>query len=162
MSFLSFPLINGYEPSFASIEVKIVGTGIVIPLPGIKAINYNDKLARSKIFGNSVNPMGRTRGQVTPSGSIEFYKRMWGEASALMSNNGMYGISEGSWAILVTYAEAGMTVTRDVLEGASVINPDSSNSEGTDATVVKCELDLMGILWNGVSRSLSSNNIITA
>ena len=159
MPFLPYPLINGYEPSFASIEVKIAGSGLVIPLPGIKAINYNDKLARAKIFGNSVNPQGRTRGQVTPGGSIEFYRRQWGEASALLSSNGLWGVSEQSWSISVMYAEVGMPVVVDLLEGASIINPDSSNGEGTDAAIVKCELDLMGILWNGVSRSLG--NVIT-
>jgi hypothetical protein len=159
--FLPYPLINGYEPSFASIEVQLAGSGLVRPLPGIKAINYNDKTARAKIFGHSVSPQGRTRGQVTPSGSIEFYKRQWGTTSALLSGGGAWGISERSWIITVLYAEVGMTPTRDVLEGVSIISPDSSNSEGTDASVVKCELDLMLILWNGVSKSLSSRNVMS-
>jgi hypothetical protein len=159
--FLPYPLINGYEPSFASIELKIAGSGVILPAPGIKAINYNDKTARAKIFGNSVLPQGRTRGQVTPSGSVEFYRRQWDSALQILTGSGAWGISERSWVVTVTYAEVGFSPIMDVLEGVSFINPDSSNSEGTDAAVVKLELDLMKILWNGVATSLSTNNIIT-
>jgi hypothetical protein len=159
-----YPLINGFEYSFASIEVELIGNqGVRLPLPGIKAINYNDKLARAKVFGNSVAPQGRTRGQVTPSGSIEFYRRQWESACNVLSNYGAWGISERAWTIIVLYGEMGITPTRDVLEGVSVINPDASNGEGTDASVIKCELDIMKpILWNGKSRSLSSNTLLTA
>src|SRR5512145_992420 len=97
---LPYPQINGFEPSFASIEVKIIGSGLVLPLPGIKAINYSVKLARAKIFGNSVNPHARTRGQLTPGGSIEFYRHQWAAALAILTSNRPWGISEKSWSII--------------------------------------------------------------
>jgi hypothetical protein len=156
-----YPLINGFEYSFASIELELTGNGFMIPFNGFKAINYNDKLTRSKLYGNSVNPQGRTRGQVVSSGSIEFYRRQWATACDVLSGYGVWGISERSWTMVIVYGELGITPTTDILEGVSIINPDSSNGEGTDAAVVKCELDLMGIKWNGISRSLSSNNLMT-
>jgi hypothetical protein len=155
---LPYPLINGYEPSFCSIEVKIVGSGVVLPLPGIKAINYSDPLTRSTIYGHSVHPAGRTRGQLKPAGSIEFYKRQWTQVVDVLTSNGLWGIAERSWGVTVMYGELGMTPTVDLLDGVSLHSPDMSNSEGTEASVVKCTLDIMAILWNGKNRSLSAGS----
>jgi hypothetical protein len=130
-------------------------------LPGIKAINYNDKLKRAKIYGNSPNPLGRNRGEVAPSGSIEFYRRQWKEVLNLLTGGGAWGLSEKSWLITVQYSEVGMSPVVDILEDASINSPDSSNSEGTDASVVKCELDLMQILWDKNKVSISQKDMTT-
>lgn len=156
MSFPQYPMVNGYEPSFSSIEVTFTSTGIVLPVPGIKAISYQDPLTRATIYGNSVSPIGRTRGQLKPAGSIEFYQRTWSTVLLQLTGNGLWGFSEQTWTISVIRGEVGFTPTVDVLTGVSIHSPDSSNTEGTEASVVKCTLDILDILWGGVNKSLSS------
>lgn len=154
--FPQYPMVNGYEPSFSSIEVTLASNSLVLPVPGIKAISYQDPLTRATIYGNSVSPIGRTRGQLKPAGSIEFYRRTWSTVLEALTGNGLWGFSEQTWTISVTYGEVGFTPTVDVLTGVSFHSPDSSNTEGTEASVIKCTLDLMGILWGGANKSLSS------
>jgi hypothetical protein len=158
---LPYPLINGYEPSFASIEATLAGTGLLLPLPSIKAISYKDSLTSAKIYGNSPFPQGRTRGQLAPAGSIEFYRRQWGAVQTALSGNGLWGISERSWVITVTYAETGFQTIMDVLEGVRIHSPDFSGNEGTEALTVKCDIDIMKIILGGKATSLSQKNIMT-
>ena len=158
---LPSPLINGYEPSFASIAATLAGSGLLVPLPGIKSISYKDSLTSSKVYGNSPFPQGRTRGQLAPAGSIEFYRRQWGAVQLALSGNGLWGISERSWVITITYAETGFQTIMDVLEGVRIHSPDFNGTEGTEALTVKCDIDIMKILMGGKATSLTQKNIIT-
>ncbi len=160
MSFdvLPYPLINGYEPSFASIEAKLAGSGLIIPMPSIKSISYKDALTSTKIYGNSPFAQGRTRGQLNATGSIEFYRRQWIAVLSALTNNGVGGLSEKSWVITVAYAETGFTTMMDVLDGVRIHSPDSSQNEGAEALTVKCEIDIMKILHNAKQPSLSWAN----
>jgi hypothetical protein len=159
---LAYPIINGYEPSYSSIEIVLGGTSLPTPLPGIKAISYKEPLKNSKLFANSVYAQGRTRGQVEPAGSIEFYKRMWDAAIEILSGGGLWGYAEKSWSINICYAETGFGVVTDVLEGVRFHSPDQSNTEGTDALTVKCELDILKpIKWHQRITALSQGLPIT-
>jgi hypothetical protein len=161
MSTPAYPIINGFVPSFASVEIKLAGTSGAMSLPGVKSINYKDALSISKVYGNSPRPQGRTRGQLAATGSIEFYRDMWDAATLLLSGGGAWGFAEKSWVIPITYAETLYRTTCDTLIGVRVHSPDTSPSEGTEALTVKCELDIMQIEWNGFSQ-LSNSNIFTA
>ncbi len=164
MSAPAYPIINGFVPSFASVEIRLAGTAGALsaagalPLPGVKSINYKDPLTISKVYGNSPRPVGRTRGQLAPSGSIEFYRDMWDAAVSLLTGAGAWGFAEKSWVMPITYAETLYRTTCDTLIGVRIHSPDTSPTEGTEALTVKCELDIMQIQWNGTGQ-LSNMNI---
>jgi hypothetical protein len=62
-----------------------------------------------------------------------------------------------SYVINVSYAETGAPMITDVLQQVRFHSPDLTNSEGTEALTVKCELDILKpILWSGTS-ALSGN-----
>jgi hypothetical protein len=152
MSAPAYPVINGYVPSYASVEVNLGGDTGGTNLPGVKSISYKEALAMSRIYGNSVNPQGRTRGQLTASGSIEFYRDQWDAVIALLSGTGSWGFSEKQWTLNITYAETPLTTACDVLIGVRFHSPDTSPAEGTEALTVKCEMDVMQVKWNGVGQ----------
>src|SRR5512147_2600207 len=104
MSAPAYPIINGYVPSFASVEVNLGGQTGGTNLPGVKSINYKEALAMARIYGNSVNPQGRTRGQLAASGSVEFYRDQWDAVVAILSGNGAWGFAEKQWTLSISYA----------------------------------------------------------
>lgn len=158
---LQYPLINGYEYSYASVEMNISGIGVFAPLPSVKSISYKEALTSATIYGNSPFPQGRTRGQIKGTGSIEFYRRQWDAVAAILSGGGLWGFSEKSYVINVSYAEAGAPMIMDVLQQVRFHSPDLTNSEGTEALTVKCELDILKpILWSGAS-ALSMSPLFT-
>lgn len=147
---LQYPQVNGFKTSFCSIEMRVNGG---LQLPGIKSISYKEALSFGKVYGNSPNKQGRTRGQLDGTGSIEVYQDQWYALLDRVTLMGARGLSEGSDAITITYAEVGALLTRtDVLPGVRFHSPDFSGSEGTDALTVKVEFDILGpIVWNGTS-----------
>jgi hypothetical protein len=87
---------------------------------------------------------------------------MWDQAVIVLSGNGLYGFSERSYTVNVSYSETGYGTISDVLTGVRVHSPDLTNSEGTDALTVKCELDILNpILWNGMAGALTRAPLYT-
>lgn len=61
-----FPLINGSEPGFSSINLNILGSTVV----GITGIKYEMKQEKSNEYGLGELPVSRSYGVKEPSGSI--------------------------------------------------------------------------------------------
>jgi hypothetical protein len=140
-----YPDINGNRTSFCSIELGFTG----IPVKGIKSINYREKHDIPAIYGTSAKPIGRTRGRVSFEGDIEFYQAEWNSLLPFLTLAGAFGFAELSRVLTIVYAEKlspQHTVT-DVIVGARLNSPDSSNSEGTEASTIKCSISMMDIKW---------------
>lgn len=147
-----YPDVNGIRTSYCSIELVIQ----LIQLKGVKSINWRDPTTIPKIWGTSATPIGRTRGQNDPDGDIEFYQQEFDFMLPVLSRAGIFGFSETSNVIQVSYAELlspEATVSRTLI-GARVHSPESTNQEGTDATAIKCGLSLMGVVWGKGFQSL--------
>jgi hypothetical protein len=142
---ISYPEVNGHRTSYCSIELGIDGTRI----KGVKSINYKDEVEIGELYGTSSNRIGRTRGRSKPGGDIEIYQAEWEEyLLPKLARNGAIGFAELSWTITVTYSELGLSRTvTDRLIGVRFLSADKSNSEGTDALVVKCTLDVMRVMF---------------
>lgn len=141
-----YPDVNGIRTSYASIELAFNGG---YKLKGIKSINFRQPHTVPKIWGTSAKPIGRTRGQEDSDGDIEFYQQEFDFMLPILSRAGVFGFSETGNLITVSYAELlspEVTVTR-ALVGTRLISPDSSNSEGPEASTVKCSLSIMDIVW---------------
>lgn len=163
MAILQYPQVNGFKTSFCSIEMRINGG---LQLPGLKSINYKESLTQGKVYGNSPFKQGRTRGQIDGTGSIEVYQDQWYAFLDTVTLGGTRGFSEGSDAVVVTFAEpmSPIETKTDILPGVRFHSPDFSSSEGTEALTVKVEFDILGpIVWNGTSAArfaLSPANMV--
>lgn len=144
---ISYPFINGHRYSWASIEVRILDRIFF----GFSSINYSGTLEPADVYGTGSKKIGRTRGRETFDGSMEMYRLEFENLKiALAALNNSQGFGEVPFDIIVAYAETGVVVT-DTIIGARIVTPGSDNSEGTDASVISCDLSIMDILWNGTS-----------
>jgi len=139
---IQYPLINGVRHSFSSIELKIAGLIFV----GFKTINYSRTRSRSNVHGKSPDPIGKTRGKNEYKADCELYLAEW---NALQAELGP-GYGDTFFTITVTYGENGFDTIQDVIKGCTLDSTDASNSEGTDPTVRKLDLNPMKILFNGI------------
>lgn len=156
-----FPLVNGLEMSFCSMEIKL-GGGLAIS--GIKSINYDENHSFSKVWGNRPQKQGRTRGQIDPTGSMELLRRQWDALLEFLTVGGAVGYAERSWPLTVSYAEIGAIDTKcDELTQVRFFNAKAKGSEGTDALTVTVDLDIREIIWHGSGapkRALSPSTIL--
>lgn len=139
---MSYPNVNGFEWSFASIELKVNGTRYF----GATGINYDDSLTPGRVIGTSTVPLGSTAGTWDGSGSLEMNRR---DAQALIDELGD-GYGRVIFSIVVQYAEEGMPVITDELPAVRIQKAGNSNSQGSDASKMSFDLFLlMPIKRNG-------------
>lgn len=154
MSQVQYPDVNGVRTSYCSIVAGFDG----FPIVGLRSINYREPLEIGKIRGTSPKPIGRTRGNADIEGDMEMYAEEWKNQllPKLAGLFGLSGFSEASIPIKVSYAERRNPsgIHSDHLIGVRIHSPDRTNTEGTDASIVKLTLDIMDIVWANKYRSL--------
>lgn len=138
---ISYPLVNGHRYSFASIEVDFEGKKFL----GFTEINYKDSLEPGKLRGLGPQVIGRTRGDYDSEGSFKCFRQEFDELTTALGD----GYGEKSITIAVTYSEENQPTVTDRLTGVRIKSVDNSNSQGTDATEVSCELDVLLVERNG-------------
>jgi hypothetical protein len=154
---LQYPLINGFLLSWSSIEIAVGPLQAVVLT---KSIKYKDARTLGKVYGTSPMKVGRTRGQLDPTGSWEVYRSAWDQIvrDILVAGlGGGVGFGENAITIFVKYAEPSnptMIVT-DILSGVICHSPEGGGSEGTDALTIPFELDIMKIQWGQCSSGAS-------
>lgn len=141
---IPYPLINGHRYSFASIEAFFNDIATI----GFKSLNYGDELAPGELYGSRPQILGATRGKQKATGDFEMYRLEWELLKVSLGLAGL-GFGETYFDIRATYAEAGMPVVTDTLIGCRIKKVDLSNADGTDPTVVKCELFVTRVLFSG-------------
>lgn len=140
---ISYPQVNGHRFSYASIAARFNDQDYI----GFKSINYKTTLKPGVIRGTSPYKLGRTRGNVEHTCSVEIYKEEWDNLKESLGD----GFMEKVWSITVAYAEDGSPTIQDDIQDVRITDVDDSHAEGTDGLTVKLELDPMNILYNGVS-----------
>jgi hypothetical protein len=145
---LNYPEINGFAPSWSSVEIAIGGIKKIV---ASKSIKYRNPLTIGKGFGTSAHKIMRTRGQQEPTGTWEVYRSAWDMLLADgLAIGGRFGFAEISLPIVVSYAEPSnpvMTVV-DTLLGVRCHSPEVGGQEGTDPLSVTFELDIMEIVYS--------------
>lgn len=138
---IPYPLINGTRHSFSSIELKLNGNIFI----GFKSINYSRSRSRTAVYGNSPDPIGKTRGTNEYTADVELYLAEW--------NQFMESIGEGYgdvfFQVLVTYSENGFDTIQDTINGCTIDGLEVSQSQGSDPLVRKFEMSPLKILFNG-------------
>ena len=139
--------INGKVYSWASLSIGILGERII----GVTAINYRDVGEIGEVRGAGPLVLGRTRGKVHGEGDMEMLREEWDALLPKLTGNGLYGYQEIASDIMVARQE-GTKVVTDRLPGARFHSAESSNSEGTDAAIIKVTLSLSGPIFWGIQQ----------
>ena len=150
---LQYPNINGFSPSWASIEFKFAGSPIVT----VQSIDYAPSNDSKEVYGTNPNPLSVTRGKIANKAKA---KMLLAEADTLLgalaaqdfTGNNAYG--DIFFDVNVTYTESGFNQISDTLRGCRVYGVEQSSSEGPDAIMVTLDLRPLVILRNG--RPMSS------
>ena len=141
---IPYPLVNGVRHSFTSIELNLAG----LIFRGFKSINYSRNRSRAMPYGNSPDPLGKTRGKNEYKADCELYLAEWHVFQQTLISLGS-GYGDQPFFVLVTYGENWFDTIQDQLLGCTLDTTDASNSEGTDPTVRKSELNPIKVLFNG-------------
>ncbi|WP_407540465.1 hypothetical protein Q0M94_03440 [Deinococcus radiomollis] len=136
-----FPLVNGFRYSFASIELNIKAKRI----PVFKSINYSSDKAPGEVRGNHAQLVGRTRGDLKDTCSLELYEEEFNDVIVALGN----GFMDQTFDIVVSYAEEGQKTITDKIFGCIFSKVDKSHTQGVDGLIVKIDLHVMRIDLNG-------------
>lgn len=152
MPFPGYPLVNGHRFSWVSIYAEF--GNVPLPIIGLKSINYSSKLTPGAVRGTAPQKLGRTRGEHDAAGDFEMLRLEWELFKAQLGIGGM-GFGEVAFPIIVQYAEVltpiPSPVVTDTILGCRITENAAANQQGTDPSTIKCTLDVLDVLWNGVS-----------
>lgn len=142
---IQYPLINGVRHSFSSIEAKLAGSIFL----GMKSINYSRTRSRGWARGTSPDPLGKTLGDNEYKADVELYLA---EFNVFIVNAlGGAGYGDVFFSVSVTYTLPNFDTIVDQIIGCTLDTTDASNSQGTDPTLRKFELNPTKILYNGLN-----------
>jgi hypothetical protein len=153
---IEYPLINGRRFSFASINATFDGQKII----GFRSINYDATLEIGKVYGTASQKLGRTVGREDSTGSFEMYTE---EAKRLLAKLGD-GFGRKAFDIVVQFAEdEGDEPSNHSLLGARIIKVGNAHSEGTDASMMSFDIDIMRVILDKLSLSglLDTRGLLT-
>lgn len=153
---LAYPLINGVRHDWTNIEPKIAGQIFV----GFKSLNYKRTRTRTKLWGNSSDPIAKTQGVNDYTADMEVYLAEWNLFQALLKAGAAAkslpsGISPGSgygdllFPVVITYLNLGFDTITDTILGCSVDELDASQSQSPDPLVRKVTFNPLKVLFNG-------------
>lgn len=156
-----YPLLNGRFFGWSELQFSVTASnGVVIAsdtILGIKGLGYKATKKPVKVWGPGHNqPIGRTRGRVDFSGSIEIYEA---DDAVVMSAIQAFigplypelGMLDWVFDINPSYTDpgTGLTIT-DNLIGCQFTSSEDDPKESDDPFTVKHELDIMRIRKNGI------------
>jgi len=143
---LVYPKINGVVFDHSSVELNILN----VLFYGVKSISYSHKLTPGKAKGNRAQVVGRTRGPYEAEGELELYRAEFDAMCLLLSSRGK-GIMEYSIPVIsVSFSENLIDVSQDKLIGVRLTSNEFTSTEGESPLTVKCKLDIMQLLPNGL------------
>lgn len=146
-----FPAINGFHPSWASIEISVGGE--VTPL--IKSIEYGNSKTRGMGRGQSGRKKLRTRGTEEPSASLTFYSMGFRDFRRKLAEAGRAQDPPVEWQdqefdATISYENPDGDIETDQLERCLVNDwTKSASDDSEDPTEVECELDIMRAVLDG-------------
>lgn len=155
---LQYPFVNGFAPSWASIEFQpqIVGGNTLPVIFTIQSIDYEVSNDSKQVYGTNPNPLAVTRGQISNTGKCkmllyEFNAFVQQLANADPTGNSAYG--DLFFNITCQFSEAGGPIITDQLLGCRCYKITQSMAQGAEAIMVEIELRPLQILRNGLPMS---------
>lgn len=143
-----YPLINGNTYDHSSVILKFDGQ----QFEGIKSITYKHTLEPGKIRGTRAQVLKTTRGVYDAEGSIEMLYAEYLLLAQALANKGAKrtGYMEQFFTFTATYDEPSIGTVTDTGSGVKFKSAELSSQEGGDATIIKCDLFMMGLYLNGL------------
>lgn len=145
---IQYPIVNGVRHSFTSIEFRATTGENFGQVYFIKSINYERKRSRGTVRGNHPDPLGKTRGENEYTGDLELYLAEWQDFVTEVLGGAGYG--DKFFNLVVTYNETGFDPIVDEIVGCTWDASSAQNSQGTDPTVRKVDLNPIKIRFNGI------------
>jgi hypothetical protein len=159
----TFPLINGTYPAYADILLRVgIAGGPTLQFVGVTAIDYDDDLKRSKVYGTQSVSLGLTRGKYEANGSITF---LLPNANLVTSTLGAIGIALGGFrfvplTVSVAWAPIGIIPTTLDSFVCFLGKQESKNKVSDDPSERAFSLYIPGaISWNGFPGAFDLNSI---
>jgi hypothetical protein len=138
-----YPLINGHRPDWARTLVHIDGQDREI---GITEVNYSGEGDPGEVYGAGSEQIADTLGTYKASGDITLLLE---EGQALITRLG-HGFMAKRFGITVSYRLVGSDLITHELTGCRIKKPDNSNKQGNEAAMMKFDLTIMRIKYNGI------------
>lgn len=139
------PYINGNYFDFTVLKFRMN----TVRYFGLQDIDYKNTGTFGKVRGTGPYIRGRTRGIVDAEGSFTMYLNEWDAfiAALLLTAPGK-GYMEIPFGLSVSYGDTPLDMRTDNIIGARIKGDDYSHKEGSDALVVKVDLDILQIRPN--------------
>lgn len=141
-------VINGNIYSYSSITIAIAGT----PYTGVTEISYSDNLEPGELYGTGPYILGLSRGKYKADASFTMAKKDFESVKRALVATGGGGFGEAPFVITVAYRETfDVDIISDTVEGCRIMKQENSHSSGSaDPLVVKVDLSVFRIAWNGL------------
>jgi hypothetical protein len=144
LQLVPYPMMDGTELSFASIEANFGGRTFA----GFVSVDYSDSLKPGIVRGASPRKLARTAGDEDFTLSATMRKSEFENYRALLS--GGQGYMRVSHPITFTYFEIGANAPIvDVALGCRITEAKDSHKQGVEGLVVAITYDVMRILRSG-------------
>ncbi len=151
---LQYPFVNGFAPSWASIEFKpqILGGAPLPVIVTVQSIDYEVSNDSKEVRGTNPNPLAVTRGEIANTGKCKMLLYEFNQfANALGSADptGTNAYGDVFFDVQVQFAEAGGPVITDSLRGCRIYKVTQTMAVGPDAIMVEIDLRPLQSLRNG-------------
>jgi hypothetical protein len=148
---LAIPLINGFLPAFADIQMRVNNLLFV----GVGSIDYSDNLSRGQPYGTAAISLGLTKGSYKAKGTVELYlpAAVTLETSLAPLSIPLGGLRFVPIQFSIGYVPAGSAPLPVVTDSFTAYFGEMSISTrvSDDAIMKKYELLIPGVItWNGI------------
>jgi hypothetical protein len=144
---IQFTTVRGRKYDFSSIEFAVIADGQAAQIfIECTAIDYDDTVEESLMYGTNPAPIGRTRGQYNPGEATVTVSK---QTEAVLVDQLGDGYMEAEIDITIKYADTGLPLVVDTLERCRIVGLAQSHSSGTDALVTAIKMKPLSVLRNG-------------
>ncbi len=141
-------LINGNRYSFTDVFVQLNNVDMAKGV--FKSIDYSAEQTSGEVYGNQVTMVGKTQGTAKGTCSFEMLISDSDDFDSNLTNAGETPIMSVDFTIQVQFSVNDVDVRTDRLEGCRIQKVDTSNQQGSDATMAKYEILAMRVYKNGI------------
>ncbi len=137
------PLINGVEPSWASLKVGIAG----VVVTGVTAIDYEDDQVIENIYGAGQQPVARGYGNITCKGSISLLRSEIESIRTASPTGRLQDIAPFDIVCSYVPVTGGLIITHK-LRNCQFKKDSTSLKQGDTKNETMLDLEISHIEWN--------------
>lgn len=134
---LSYPLVNGFAVSWASLTLKRDGDDEL----GFREISWKNAVERSEVRGQGRQILRHTRGDLKPELSITYLLEEFRDFRTALGA----GYMDKTVAYFLSYAE-GTFISNVEFVGCKMKEEDHSHTQGPDGLTVTVPFDIIAII----------------